>query len=121
MNKRLLAYILVPLLIALLSLVLDLVVDAGCTLALSAVTLYMIRMVIIICSLASIVGAFSFFRKDAIRLFLSLGGCATLIVVDYFLNIGNAGSDNLLWLLPMVGVVYVLKYKTLTGHRIVRL
>jgi hypothetical protein len=32
-------------------------------------------------------------------------------VIDYYLNLSMPGSDNLLWLLPMIVVVYVVRYK----------
>ena len=33
------------------------------------------------------------------------------VVIDYYLNLSMPGSDNLLWLLPMIMVVYVVRYK----------
>lgn len=115
MNKRRLAYFSLPAIILLLSLVLELLADSGMTLAMNFTLHYIIRFIIILCTLASIVGAFTVSRRDGTRLFASLGGAALLIVMDYYLSLGQEDCDNLLWMLPMVMVVYVLKYKVIAG------
>lgn len=115
MNKRRLAYFSLPAIILLLSLVLELLADSGMTLAMNFTLHYIIRFIIILGTLASIVGAFTVSRRDGTRLFASLGGAALLIVMDYYLSLGQEDSDNLLWMLPMVVVVYVLKYKVIAG------
>lgn len=114
MNRTRIIYFLLPVLLVGLTLLLEYLTDGGMTLSVNASLLYVLRVIIILFSLTAIVGAFTKFRKDRVRLLAGLGTSAFLVVVDYYLNFDNPGSSNLLWLLPMLAVVYVLKYNAIT-------
>ena len=82
MNRTRIIYFLLPVLLVGLTLLLEYLTDGGMTLSVNASLLYVLRIIIILFSLTAIVGAFTKFRKDRVRLLAGLGTSAFLVVVD---------------------------------------
>ncbi len=115
MKRALLLYIICPLIVTLCVVLCEMYTDSVSSLSCSATTLYLMRGWTVLLSLAAIVASFTVWKDKGMRITLSLNAAALHIVLDYYMNLGNAGSDNLLWLLPMVALVYVIKYKVGTN------
>lgn len=113
MNRNLILYIALPLLVIACTFIFEMLVDGGLEITLSTSALYFIRMAVSIIPLASIVSSFTVFKDKSMLLLGILNISALLVVVDYYLNFGNEGSGNLLWLLPMIAVAYIMKYRTI--------
>lgn len=111
MKRLTLPYFLLPLVIAAGALCLSCLVDDGGLLMSNAYVLYLFRLVAVLLSLASMVSAFTLLKEKPLWQMLTLNLSALLVILDYYLNVSNPGSDNLLWLLPMIVVVYVARYK----------
>ena len=90
-------------------------VDDGGLLMSNAYVLYLFRLVAVLLSLASMVSAFTLLKEKPLWQMLTLNLSALLVILDYYLNVSNPGSDNLLWLLPMIVVVYVARYKAISN------
>lgn len=115
MKRLTLPYFLLPLVIAAGALCLSCLVDDGGLLMSNAYVLYLFRLVAILLSLASMVSAFTLLKEKPLWQMLTLNLSALLVILDYYLNVSNPGSDNLLWLLPMIVVVYVARYKAISN------
>ena len=115
MKRLTLPYFLLPLVIAAGALCLSCLVDDGGLLMSNAYVLYLFRLVAVLLSLASMVSAFTPLKEKPLWQMLTLNLSALLVILDYYLNVSNPGSDNLLWLLPMIVVVYVARYKAISN------
>ena len=115
MKRLTLPYFLLPLVIVAGALCLSCLVDDGGLLMSNAYVLYLFRLVAVLLSLASMVSAFTLLKEKPLWQMLTLNLSALLVILDYYLNVSNPGSDNLLWLLPMIVVVYVARYKVISN------
>lgn len=115
MKRLTLPYFLLPLVIVAGALCLSCLVDDGGLLMSNAYVLYLFRLVAVLLSLASMVSAFTLLKEKPLWQMLTLNLSAFLVILDYYLNVSNPGSDNLLWLLPMIVVVYVASYKAISN------
>lgn len=115
MKRLTLPYFLLPLVIVAGALCLSCLVDDGGLLMSNAYVLYLFRLVAVLLSLASMVSAFTLLKEKPLWQMLTLNLSALLVILDYYLNVSNPGSDNLLWLLPMIVVVYVARYKAISN------
>lgn len=115
MKRLTLPYFLLPLVIVAGALCLSCQVDDGGLLMSNAYVLYLFRLVAVLLSLASMVSAFTLLKEKPLWQMLTLNLSALLVILDYYLNVSNPGSDNLLWLLPMIVVVYVARYKAISN------
>lgn len=115
MKRLTLPYFLLPLVIVAGALCLSCLVDDGGLLMSNAYVLYLFRLVAVLLSLASMVSAFTLLKEKPLWQMLTLNLSAFLVILDYYLNVSNPGSDNLLWLLPMIVVVYVARYKAISN------
>lgn len=115
MKRLTLPYFLLPLVIVAGALCLSCLVDDGGLLMSNAYVLYLFRLVAVLLSLASMVSAFTLLKEKPLWQMLTLNLSALLVILDYYLNVSNPGSDNLLWLLPMIVVVYVARYKSISN------
>lgn len=108
-------YILMPLLTAALAIGLDCLVDTGVDFSfrMSVSALYLFRLLVAIVPLASMVSVYTLQKEKPLHQIISLNLSALLVIVDYYANLGNAGSDNLLWLLPMIILVYLSRYRAI--------
>lgn len=115
MKKKQTMYILMPLLTAALAIGLDCLVDTGVDFSfrMSASALYLFRLLVAIVPLASMVSVYTLQKEKPLHQIISLNLSALLVTVDYYANLGNAGSDNLLWLLPMIILVYLSRYRAI--------
>ena len=105
-------YFLLPLLTIVMVVVLELIACDGLYIEMSGMALYIFRLFVALFSIASLVAPFTnTFNKKLLLQLLTLDASAFFVILDYYLNISTPGSDNLLWLLPMILVVYVLRYK----------
>jgi hypothetical protein len=86
--------------------------DRGIDVQLSASMLYFFRMFVVLFSLGSMVSAFTILKDKLVSQLVLLSVSAFWVVIDYYLNLSNPGSDNLLWLIPMIIALYAIKYKT---------
>ena len=115
MKRLTLPYFLLPLVIVAGALCLSCLVDDGGLLMSNAYVLYLFRLVAVLLSLASMVSAFTLLKEKPLWQMLTLNLSALLVILDYYLNVSSPGSDNLLWLLPMIVVVYVARYKAISN------
>ncbi len=111
MKRGLLLYIVCPLIVALCAFLCEMDADNGWSSNLNASVLYLLRGLAVLISLTAIVASFTIWKERGRWITISLNVAALHIVLDYYLNLGNAGSDNLLWLLPMLALTYVIKYR----------
>lgn len=88
--------------------------DKGMEVQLNANVLYIFRMLVILFSLGSMVSAFTILKERIMSQLVLLAISALWVVIDYYMNPCTPGSDNLLWLLRMIVVVYVLRYKAVS-------
>ena len=115
MNNLRLLYFAMPLTTVLCAFVLDMVADAGAIPELSASVLYLFRMFVVLLSLASMVLPFTMLKDKLLAQLTLLDASAFLVILDYYLNISSPGSDNLLWFLPMIIVIYAVRYKAVSN------
>lgn len=111
MNKLKILYFALPVWIVLMCIPFEINACKGMETGLSASVLYVFRMLVVLFSLGTMVGAFTVLKDRLVSQLLLLSISAFWVVIDYYLNLSMPGSDNLLWLLPMVIVVYVVRYK----------
>ena len=111
MNKLKILYFALPVWIVLMCIPFEINADRGMGTGLSASALYFFRMLVVLFSLGTMVGAFTVLKDRLVSQLLLLSISAFWVVIDYYLNLSMPGSDNLLWLLPMIVVVYVVRYK----------
>ena len=115
MNNLRLLYFAMPLTTVLWAFVLDMVADAGAIPELSVSVLYLFRMFVVLLSLASMVLPFTILKDKLMAQLTLLDASAFLVILDYYLNISSPGSDNLLWFLPMIIVIYAVRYKAVSN------
>ena len=111
MNKLKILYFALPVWIVLMCIPFEINADKGVEIVLGASVLYVFRMLVVLFSLGTMVGAFTVLKERLVSQLLLLCISAFWVVIDYYLNLSMPGSDNLLWLLPMIMVVYVVRYK----------
>ena len=115
-NQRLLyLYFTIPLLIILFSIAMDSVADDGAIPAFSASVLYVFRMFVVLLTLVSMVSPFTIFKERLLLQIILLSASVLSIILDYYMNISMPGSDNLLWFLPMIIVIYITRYRSLSN------
>lgn len=112
MKRGLFLYISLPLVVGLCAFLCEVCLDSGWCIEANASILYMMRVLTVIVSLATIVSSFTIWKEKGLLIIAILNAAALLLVLDYYQNLGNEGSENLLWLLPMLVLVYLIKYKT---------
>jgi Fe2+ transport system protein B len=59
------------------------------------------------------VSPFTVFKDRLFIQIILLNASALSIILDYYMNISMPGSDNLLWFMPMIIVIYITRYRTL--------
>lgn len=112
MKKLKVLYFVLPLWIVLMCIPFEVNADRGFDVQLSASMLYFFRMFVVLFSLGSMVSAFTILKDKLVSQLVLLSVSAFWVVIDYYLNLSNPGSDNLLWLIPMIIALYAIKYKT---------
>jgi hypothetical protein len=112
MKKLKILYFVLPLWIVLMCIPFEVNADRGIDVQLSASMLYFFRMFVVLFSLGSMVSAFTILKNKLVSQLVLLSVSAFWVVIDYYLNLSNPGSDNLLWLIPMIIALYAIKYKT---------
>lgn len=112
MKKLKVLYFVLPLWIVLMCIPFEVNADRGIDVQLSASMLYFFRMFVVLFSLGSMVSAFTILKEKLVSQLVLLSVSAFWVVIDYYLNLSNPGSDNLLWLIPMIIALYAIKYKT---------
>lgn len=112
MKKLKILYFVLPLWIVLMCIPFEVNADRGIDVQLSASMLYFFRMFVVLFSLGSMVSAFTILKDKLVSQLVLLSVSAFWVVIDYYLNLSNPGSDNLLWLIPMIIALYAIKYKT---------
>ena len=108
-------YIACPLVVAICAFLFEISYDSGWCSYDNASMMYLLRVSTVLVSLAAMVSSFTIWKDRGNLIIFSLNAAALMLVLDYYQNLGNEGSDNLLWLLPMVGLVYLIKYKAALG------
>lgn len=111
MKKLKVLYFVLPLWIVLMCIPFEVNADRGIDVQLSASMLYFFRMFVVLFSLGSMVSAFTILKDKLVSQLVLLSVSAFWVVIDYYLNLSNPGSDNLLWLIPMIIALYAIRYK----------
>lgn len=101
-----------PLFVGVCALLCEMGADSGWCDSADASMLYLLRVLTVLVVLAAIVSSFTIWKDKGGLIILSLNAAALMVVLDYYQNLGNDGSGNLLWLLPMLALVYVIKYRS---------
>lgn len=107
-------YFALPVWVILMCIPFEINADKGMEVQLNANVLYIFRMLVVLFSLGSMVSAFTILKERLMSQLVLLAISALWVVIDYYLNLSMPGSDNLLWLLPMIVVVYVVRYKAVS-------
>ncbi|MDE5561090.1 MAG: hypothetical protein K2J00_04705 [Bacteroidaceae bacterium] len=115
MKRLRVIYILMPIVVIICTLLMEGLQNEGYSMVLSPYVAYIERFVVVLVSLASMVSAFTLLKSKPIVLMLALNVAALMVICDYYMNIGNEGSDNLVWLLSMISLVYIIKYKSIVS------
>lgn len=72
---------------------------------------YAFSMATVLVSLSSMVLTYTYFKNNPVFQITFLNLSAFLVLLDYYYySISTPDSANLLWLLPMIAVVYVSRY-----------
>lgn len=111
MKYGLIFYIVCPLIVVLCAFLCEMGFDSGWCDYTNASMLYLLRVMTVLVSLAAIVSSFTIWKEKGGLIIISLNAAALMLVLDYYQNLDSEGSENLLWLLPMIGLVYLIKYK----------
>ncbi|MBR5467170.1 MAG: hypothetical protein IKU79_07190 [Bacteroidaceae bacterium] len=112
-NKKLI-YFALPISLVLLSLVFEYLEDNGLIPEFNTLILYIYRYVTLFVVYLSIFGVFTFFKKKATFMQISLLGSMLLVLMDYYLNFASAGRSGILVNLPILFAIYITKYSTIT-------
>ena len=107
-------YFALPVWVILMCIPFEINADKGMEVQLNANVLYIFRMLVILFSLGSMVSAFTILKERLMSQLVLLAISALGMVIDYYMNLCTPGSDNLLWLLPMIAVVYLIRYKVVS-------
>lgn len=113
MKKLLVLYFCMPLIVIFNAFVFEMVFDEEALSTFDASSLYIFRLAFVLLALSSMVLTYTYFKMHPLLQILFLNFSALFVILDYYLNLGNAGSDNLLFLLPMIIVVYLSRYKAI--------
>lgn len=105
-------YFSLPIVVLLLCVFMEFMVDGGVDFNLSPVVLYVIRTMVTLFSLGSMIGVFTLWKHHPIVRVLSLALSMLFVILDYYLNISNPGSDNLLWFMPMLALIYIVIFRS---------
>ena len=100
------------LIVGLVYIILDTYTDLNSTLLSNnnATSIYILQLLIAGFALFAMWSNFNLWKQKPFLSRMSLTTAALLVLVQYFLNF----DTNLLWLLPMLAVVYIFRYDTLT-------
>lgn len=119
MKNYLILYIIYPIVPVLFALGFEFITDSGQLSILDYTTdystIYAIRLVTILATLASLVSVFTWLKNRPSLIMTVLIDSAIMILFDYYVNLGNPESNNLLWLLPMILIVYIAKYNAIVN------
>ena len=107
-------YFALPVWVILMCIPFEINAGKGLEVQLDANVLYIFRMLVVLFSLGSMVSAFTILKERLMSQLVLLAISALWVVIDYYMNLSNPGSDNLLWLLPMIAVVYLIRYKAVS-------
>lgn len=107
-------YFALPVWVILMCIPFEINAGKGLEVQLNANVLYIFRMLVVLFSLASMVSAFTILKERLMSQLVLLVISALWVVIDYYMNLSTPGSDNLLWLLPMIAVVYLIRYKAVS-------
>lgn len=100
------------LIVGLVYIILDTYTDLNGTLLSNnnATSIYILQLLIAGFALFAMWSNFNLWKQKPFLSRISLTTATLLVLVQYFLNF----DTNLLWLLPMLAVVYIFRYDTLT-------
>lgn len=107
-------YFALPVWVMLMCIPFDINADKGMEVQLNANVLYIFRMLVILFSLGSMVSAFTVLKDRLMSQLVLLAISSLWVVIDYYMNLSTPGSDNLLWLLPMIMLIYIIRYKAVS-------
>lgn len=107
-------YFALPVWVILMCIPFEINAGKGLEVQLDANVLYIFRMLVVLFSLASMVSAFTILKERLMSQLVLLVISALWVVIDYYMNLSTPGSDSLLWLLPMIAVVYLIRYKAVS-------
>ena len=107
-------YFALPVWVMLMCIPFEINAGKGLEVQLNANVLYVFRMLVVLFSLGSMVSAFTILKERLMSQLVLLAISAPWVVIDYYMNLCTPGSDNLLWLLPMIAVVYLIRYKVVS-------
>lgn len=108
-------YFALPVWVILMCIPFEINAGKGLEVQLGANVLYIFRMLVVLFSLASMVSAFTILKERLMSQLVLLAISALWVVIDYYMNLSTPGSDNLLWLLPMIMLIYIIRYKAVSG------
>ncbi len=108
-------YFALPVWVMLMCIPFEINADKGMEVQLNANVLYIFRMLVILFSLGSMVSAFTVLKDRLMSQLVLLAISSLWVVIDYYMNLSTPGSDNLLWLLPMIMLIYIIRYKAVSG------
>lgn len=107
-------YFALPVWVMLMCIPFEINADKGMEVQLNANVLYIFRMLVILFSLGSMVSAFTVLKDRLMSQLVLLAISSLWVVIDYYMNLSTPGSDNLLWLLPMIMLIYIIRYKAVS-------
>lgn len=107
-------YFALPVWVMLMCIPFEINADKGMEVLLNANVLYIFRMLVILFSLGSMVSAFTVLKDRLMSQLVLLAISFLWVVIDYYMNLSTPGSDNLLWLLPMIMLIYIIRYKAVS-------
>ena len=111
-NNRILYFIL-PIVAIIIVILIEMINDSNNIPIIDFSILYIVKIITVLVSLYSIFSSFTRFKNRPRSIMLWLFASSLLVIIDYYLSIGQDGSDNLLWLLPMTILVYAIKGKAI--------
>ena len=113
MNRKKVIYYVLLLTVLAFSLVFEFIEDSGLIPEFNALTLYIYRYASLIVSYLTIFGCFNFMKSKPVLMQILLFVSMLLVLGDYYLNFASDDRNNILVTLPLLLVMYVLKYKTI--------
>ncbi len=114
MKTNTIFYIATPFFLALCSLLCEFIAENGYNPELDTTVLFLMRALTLLIALTSIVMCFTKWKDKSGAIITSLNGAAMMVALDYYMNWGNPDGDNILWCLPMITLVYLMKSKAAT-------
>lgn len=113
MNRKKVIYHVLLLTVLAFSLVFEFIEDSGLIPEFNALTLYIYRYASLIVSYLTIFGCFTFMKSKPVLMQILLFVSMLLVLGDYYLNFASDDRNNILVTLPLLLVMYVLKYKAI--------